>query len=102
MATKKRRKEDEVEERLPDVPLTGEEWVGADNGMWCDLAVDSDSETGLFWLRKRLKDNTYFLIVAVVGGHFLKMALNKEEAQHLYHAMKTKTTYEVAFGKKSK
>lgn len=94
---KKNRRTDQVPDNEPAIPLKGDVWIGADNKKWQDIAIDSTSQTGIFWLRRRMVDNTYFLIVAVVRGHVLKKELTVHEAMKLHSAMPSRVSFADAF-----
>jgi hypothetical protein len=94
---KKNRRTDQVPDNEPALPLKGDIWIGADNKRWQDIAVDSASQTGIFWLRRRMVDNAYFLIVAVVHGHVLKKEITAQEAMKLHSAMTNRVLFADAF-----
>jgi len=104
MATKakKNRKTDQVPDVRPSIPLEGDVWIGADNKKWQDIAVDSVSPTGIFWLRRRVNDNSYFLIVGAVQGHVLKKELTVQEAKQLHSAMPARVPFVVGFDSNDK
>lgn len=74
------------------------DFVGHDNKIYRDLAVESTQDnTVLAWVRRRLVDGKYFLVTAVVGGHVLRKEIEQEEAIVIYHAMSSKISYADAF-----
>jgi len=84
---------------IVNLPLSGRDWVGGDGGKWRDVALDSSSEYVLAWLRRRLRDGKYFLIVSVVKGHVLAYEVTVEEAKELYGVLPNRAPYEKSFGK---
>lgn len=99
---KKNRKTDKVPNNKPRIPLEGDVWTGADNKKWQDIAVDGDSQTGIFWLRRCVNDNSYFLIVGVVRGHVLKKELTTYETMQLYSTMPNRVRFDDAFDNDAK
>ena len=79
------------------LPLNGDDWVGGDGSQWRDVAVDSSSEFVQAWVRRRIKDDKYFLIVSVVEGHVLAYELTLEEAKDLYAIFPNRAPYVRAF-----
>lgn len=94
---KKNRKTDQVPDVSIRIPLEGDVWTGADNKQWQDIAVDSTSQTGIFWLRRRIDDNCYFLIVGTRWGHVLKKELTVQEAKKFHKALPDHVPFSVAF-----
>ena len=77
--------------------LKGEDWVGGDGDKWRDIAVDSTSPFAVVWVRRRLKDNKYFLVVSVVKAHVLAYELTLQEAKELYRELPHRAPYEKSF-----
>jgi hypothetical protein len=83
-------------------PLPRNEFIGHDGKRYLDLAVDSGSRSTVTWLRRRLNDKKYFLVVAVLGGHFLKKEVSPVDARDLYHVLPSRLPAEEAFPKQKK
>lgn len=79
------------------VELSGEDYYGADNQVYRDLAVDSDSETVMLWLRKKVRDNKYLLVVSTVNAHVMTKEITEEEAKKMYAMMPARAPRKKAF-----
>lgn len=98
--TKNKKAEPEFLEMAPlqyHMPLTGKNWIGGDGKKWRDIAVDSTGTSVIAWVRKRVEDSKYFLVVSVVRAHVLAYELTVKEAKELYHALPSKAPYKRAF-----
>lgn len=83
--------------------LDGKDWRGADGASWRDIAVDSGSNpSAVVWVRRRIKDGAYFLIVSVLKGHVLAYQLTTQEAKELYYALPDRAPYKRAFDPEKK
>lgn len=83
--------------------LEGKGWRGPDGNTWRDIAVDSGSNpSAVVWVRRRMKDNAYFLVVSVLKGHVLAYQLTPQEAKELYYALPTQAPHEKSFAPKKK
>lgn len=100
MAKTNTTEEPELLEMAPlnyNAPLTGENWIGGDGKQWRDIAVDSSGSTVIAWVRRRVTDGKYFLVVSVVRAHVLAYEITLEEAKELYRALPNKAPYRRAF-----
>lgn len=77
--------------------LSGEDYIGADSKLYRDLAVDSDSQNVLLWVRKRIKDGQHLIVVATIHGHVLTKEITEEDAKRLYSALPAKAPRKRAF-----
>lgn len=83
--------------KLAGSTLHTTEFIGHDGQKYIDLAVDSYGQTTVAWLRRRLKDDRYFLVVSVACGHVLKTELNDTEARELYWELPDRLPLKLAF-----
>jgi hypothetical protein len=72
-------------------------FIGHDGKRYLDLAVDSNCTAALAWVRRRIEDGRYFLIVSTVCGHVLKKELTLAEARELYLALPDRLPVDKAF-----
>jgi len=77
--------------------LTGEDWKGAEGDKWRDIAVDSSSTSALVWVRRRMKDDKYFIVISIIKGHILACQISRAEAKELYAEMPCRAPYDKSF-----
>lgn len=73
------------------------DFLGADRKMYRDLGVDSMARCVTLWLRRKLDDGSYHIVVSLIKGRVLSQQIDEEEAKALYFELPDKVEYAKAF-----
>ncbi len=73
------------------------DFLGSDRKVYRDLGVDSVARCVTLWLRRKLEDGTYHIVVSLVKGRVFSQEVEVDEAKALYFELPDKVEWDEAF-----